>query len=70
MDKQETFLRHQARARIINNKTKKITRLVDEPDKVDRLVEICVTHWKEGNAAEDALRHMESEAKGMCRKLT
>ena len=70
MDKQESFLRHTARSRLINSKTKKIARLVEEPDKIDRLFEICVRHWKEGNAAEDALRYMENEAKGMCKKIT
>jgi len=69
MDKQEKFLRHSARARIINNKVKKIARLVDNPVAIDALVEVCVKHWSEGNTAEEALRYMEEEAKPWCNKL-
>ena len=70
MDKQETFLRHTARSRLILNKTKKIARLAeDDPDRLEMLVDMAVTHWKQGNNCEDALRYMETEAKTYCKKL-
>jgi len=69
MDKQETFLRQQARSRLTSNGMKKIRRMAEDLDKVNQLIELCVQQWKQGNSAEVALRYMEAEAKTYCTKL-
>jgi len=70
MDQQESFLRQQARSRLINNRMKKIRRMAKkDPASADICIEVCIKHWQEGNSAEVALRYMENEAKLYCTKL-